>query len=147
MEDKKLLSTKKAANFLGVSVRTIQNYRKDGILVPDQFGKNNSVFYSKKQLIEVVKRLLSSGETFLQKQPQVVKRSEKKITKSASKKDGLEPEKKRKSIRLIPSKMLVMPNDKLTKTLFTLPPEEYISMLENGGELVEIKNQCSQTFE
>ena len=63
MEDKKLLSTKKAANFLGVSVRTIQNYRKDGILVPDQFGKNNSVFYSKKQLIEVVKRLLSSGET------------------------------------------------------------------------------------
>ena len=64
LEDKKLLSTKEAAAFLGVSDRTIQNYRKDGILVPDQFGKNNSVFYSKKQLIEVVKRLISSGETF-----------------------------------------------------------------------------------
>ena len=33
-----------------------------------------------------------------------------------------------------------MTNDKLTKTLFSLPPEEYISVLENGGELVEVKN-------
>ena len=56
-------STKGAAEFLGVSERTIQNYRKDGILIPDEFGKNNSVLYSKKNLVQVVKSLLPSGET------------------------------------------------------------------------------------
>ena len=64
LEDQKLLSTKKAAEFLGVSRKTIQRYRSNGILVPDQFGKNNTALYSKEQLIEVVKRLLSSTDTF-----------------------------------------------------------------------------------
>lgn len=72
MQDEKLLSTKEAAAFLGVSDRTIQRYRRDGILVPDQLGQNNSVFYSKEQLIDVVKRLLSSGEKLIKFRPQVV---------------------------------------------------------------------------
>ena len=76
-EENIFYSTKGAAEFLGVSERTIQNYRKEGILIPDEFGKNNSVLYSKKNLIQVVKRYLSSGETFLKKQPQVVKRYQK----------------------------------------------------------------------
>ena len=76
-EENIFYSTKGAAEFLGVSERTIQNYRKEGFLIPDEFGKNNSVLYSKKNLIQVVKRYLSSGETFLKKQPQVVKRYQK----------------------------------------------------------------------
>ena len=54
MDNEKLLSTNETAEFLGVSERTIQRYRKDGILTPDLLGKNNSVFYSKKNLIQVV---------------------------------------------------------------------------------------------
>lgn len=133
MEDQKLLSTKKAAKFLGVSERTIQRYRRDGILVPDQLGKNNSVFYSKEQLIKLVTRLLSSGDTFLKKQPQVVTRYQQVVTRSEGAKKG-------KSIRLIPAKMLVMTNDKLTKELFRHTPEEYLALFEDGGEIVEVKN-------
>ena len=46
-EENIFYSTKGAAEFLGVSERTVQNYRKEGILIPDEFGKNNSVLYSK----------------------------------------------------------------------------------------------------
>jgi len=140
LEDEKFFSTKEAAAFLGVSDRTIQNYRKDGILVPDQFGKNNSVFYSKKQLVGVVKSLLSRGETFLKKQPQVVKRYQQVVKRSEVAKEDLEPEKELKSIRLIPAKMLIMTNDKLTKELFRCTPEEYHALFEEGGEIVEVKN-------
>ena len=140
MEAEKFFSTKEAAAFLGVSDRTIQNYRKDGILVPDQFGKNNSVFYSKKQLVEVVKSLLTSGEKLLKFRPQVVKSYQQVVTRSEVAKEDLEPEKERKSIRLIPAKMLVMTNDKLTKELFRCTPEEYHALFEEGGEIVEVKN-------
>ena len=65
----KFYSTKEAADFLGISVRTIQNYRKAGILVPDKFGANNSVFYSEEQLIRTIHHLLTktgtSGELLL----------------------------------------------------------------------------------
>lgn len=140
MEDEKFFSTKEAAAFLGVSDRTIQNYRKDGILVPDQFGKNNSVFYSKKQLVEVVKNLLTSGEKLLKFRPQVVKSYQQVVTRSEVAKEDLEPEKECKSIRLIPAKMSVMTNDKLTKELFRCTPEEYLALFEEGGEIVEVKN-------
>ena len=50
------VSTKGAAKFLGVSDRTIQNYRKAGILTPQAFGKDFSALYTKGQLIEEVKR-------------------------------------------------------------------------------------------
>ena len=33
-----------------------------------------------------------------------------------------------------------MPNDKLTKRLFNHTPEEYLTLFEEGGELVEVKN-------
>ncbi len=82
-EENIFYSTKGAAEFLGVSERTIQNYRKDGILIPDEFGKNNSVLYSKKNLIQVVKRLLASGETLLKFNPQVVKRYQKILEEDA----------------------------------------------------------------
>lgn len=62
----KYYSTKEAADFLGINVRTIQNYRKAGILVPDQFGANNSVFYSEMALEQAVHHLVAqkapSGE-------------------------------------------------------------------------------------
>lgn len=70
-----LFNTKKAAKFLGVDRKTIQNYRKAGILIPDKFGANNAVLYSEEQLIRAVRSLLtkigSSGEMFLKKKPQV----------------------------------------------------------------------------
>ena len=133
MEDQKLLSTKKAAKFLGVSERTIQRYRRDGILVPDQLGKNNSVFYSKEQLIEVVTRLLAGGDKLIKFRPQVVTSYQQVVTSSERVKKG-------KSIRLIPAKKLVMVNDKLTKELFRCTPEEYLALFEEGGEIVEVKN-------
>ena len=70
-----LSNTKKAAKFLGVDRKTIQNYRKASILIPDKFGANNAVLYSEEQLIRAVRSLLtkigSSGEMFLKKKPQV----------------------------------------------------------------------------
>lgn len=140
MEDKKLLSTKEAAAFLGIDRKTIQRYRKAGILVPDQFGKNNSVLYSKEQLIQAATRLLASCNTFLKKQPQVATRYQQVVKSSEQTVEVYEVPKKQKSVRIIPAKMLVMPNDKMTKRLFNHTPEEYLSVLENGGELVEKKN-------
>lgn len=140
MEDEKLLSTKKAAKFLGVSERTIQRYRRDGILVPDQLGKNNSVFYSKKQLVKVVTSLLSGGDKLLKFRPQVVTSYQQVVKRSEPVDEVSETKKKRKSIRVIPAKMLVMPNDKLTKELFKHTPEEYLALFEEGGEIVEVKN-------
>lgn len=139
MQDEKLLSTKEAAAFLGVSDRTIQRYRRDGILVPDQLGQNNSVFYSKEQLIEVVKRLLSSGEKLIKFRPQVVTSYQQVVTSSERVVEISEIPQKCKSNRIIPAKTLVMPNDKMTETLFSLSYKEYLDVLENGGELVEVK--------
>lgn len=51
-DDQKLYSTKQAAKFLGVNCKTIQRYRKAGILLPDKFGANNSVFYSEMALVQ-----------------------------------------------------------------------------------------------
>ena len=87
-DDQKLYSTKQAAKFLGVSVRTLKYWRKSGKLVPDsqeetsaKFGRRLVQKYSLEQLRKVqnsryvrqTQTLVqnSSGETFLQKQPQV----------------------------------------------------------------------------
>ena len=80
MEDQKLLSTKEAAIFLGVDRKTIQRYRKAGILIPDQLGKNNSVLYTKEQLVQVATRLLSSCDRFLKFNPQVATRYQQVVT-------------------------------------------------------------------
>ena len=53
-----LLTTKQAAKFLGVSKRTIQRYRKEGILIP-QLVKG-SCRYSKAGLIKGVISLLEN---------------------------------------------------------------------------------------
>ena len=71
LELQEVVSTKGAAKFLDVSDRTIQNYRKAGLLTPQAFGKDFSALYTKGQLVEVVKRLLEGGETFLKKQPKM----------------------------------------------------------------------------
>ena len=48
--NKKFYSTTKSAKFLGISIRKLQYLRQTGILKPDKYGKNNSVFYSEEQL-------------------------------------------------------------------------------------------------
>ena len=53
-----LLTTKQAAQFIGVSKRTIQRYRRDGLLTPDAFGEDGYALYSKAQLIKTVKCLI-----------------------------------------------------------------------------------------
>ena len=50
MSDKKFYITDEAAKFLGISRSSLKNLRRTGKLVPDKYGKNNSVFYSEEQL-------------------------------------------------------------------------------------------------
>ena len=50
MTDEKFYSRKEAAKFLKISVDTLKRLRKAGRLVPEKFGKNNSIFYSEGQL-------------------------------------------------------------------------------------------------
>ena len=73
--DEKFYSTKQSAKFLGVDRKTIQRYRKAGILIPDQFGANNTVRYSEEQLVRACRSLLSkigsSGDLHLKFHPQV----------------------------------------------------------------------------
>lgn len=50
MTDEKFYSRREAAKFLKISIDTLKRLRKSGKLVPEKFGKNNSVFYSEGQL-------------------------------------------------------------------------------------------------
>ena len=122
----KLFTTKEAAAYLQVDRKTIQNYRKAGILVPDQFGANNTVLYSEEQLISTCRNLLakkgSSGESFLKKNPQVEKRYQAIL-------DWFEVEKFKEDISL---EKIVSCNDKLTKNVFSLSADEYFDVLKNG---------------
>ena len=122
----KYYTTKEAAAFLQVDRKTIQNYRKAGILIPDKFGANNSVLYSEEQLIRTVRSLLAkispSGETFLKNNPQVGKRYQTIL-------DAFEADKIPIDISL---KKIVSCNDKLTKTVFSLSEEEYFDVLQKG---------------
>ena len=135
-----MYTTKEAAEFLQVDRKTIQRYRKAGILVPDQFGANNSVFYSEEQLIGTCRSLLakkgSSGELFLKKHPQVATCYE-AILESFTKKtlegfgDDVEVQKEKFHFNTNVTKLITL-NDKLTKTLFSLPADEYYDSLQNG---------------
>ena len=122
----KYFTTKEAAAFLQVDRKTIQRYRKAGILVPDQFGANSTVLYSEEQLISTCRNLLSktdsSGDLFLKKHPQVA-------TCYQAILDWFEVEKFKEEISL---DKIVSCNDKLTKTVFSLSPEEYFDVLKNG---------------
>lgn len=42
-------------------------------------------------------------------------------------------------VKIVPANKLVLPNDKFAKDLFNYSQDEYIVVLENGGEVVEIK--------
>ena len=62
-DDQKLYSTKQAAKFLGVSVRTLKYWRKSGKLVPEKCNpRTGEKFYSEIQLIGVQKYF--RGATF-----------------------------------------------------------------------------------
>jgi len=74
------LTTKQAAKFLGVSVRTIMNYCKAGILTPEK--SKSGLTFSENLLIEGVKRLLERCETFLKKQPKAMKRYQELVKSS-----------------------------------------------------------------
>ena len=50
MAVERFYSTGESARFLKISVSTLQRLRRSGKLVPERFGKNNSVFYSEGQL-------------------------------------------------------------------------------------------------
>ena len=84
MADENILySTKAAADFMNVDRKTIQRYRKEGLLIPNAFGKNNSVFYSEEQLIALAKHLLTSGDKLLKFRPQVATSYENLIKNSS----------------------------------------------------------------
>lgn len=53
MDDNKFYTIKEAASFLKINVRTIQRMRQSGLLIPDKFGDNHSVFYSESQLQKI----------------------------------------------------------------------------------------------
>lgn len=138
MEDKKFLKTGDVARLLGVNRKTIQRWAENGILTPAQKTESGYSRYTLQQIAEfcqTAQNLLPSAQKCT-KSPVIKNRTATNLQSAVKTQAEL---KERKSIRLIPAKMLVTPNDKLTKTLFTLPPEEYISVLENGGELVEIE--------
>ena len=130
-ELQEMLPTTQAAKFLGVTDRTIQNYRQAGILTPTAFGKNHAALYTKGQLIEVVKCLLGKGsenaqggETFLQKQPQVVKCYEELVKRYTGK----------ENVQIYPIMKRLIPNFKLCKVISHLSKEQYERMVVDGKQ-------------
>lgn len=140
MEGEKYLKTNEVAKILGVNRKTIQRWAENGILVPAHKTGAGYSLYTRRQIAELCQSAtnLLARMTNCDKSPTIKNRTATHLQSAV--KTTSEFKKKRKSIRIIPAKKLVMTNDKLTKTLFSLPPEEYISVLENGGELVEVKN-------
>ena len=58
-----LLTTAEAAKFLGVTTKTIKNWRKSGKLVPYQTGENGYSLYSAEQLGKYKAKLGTTGES------------------------------------------------------------------------------------
>ncbi|MBQ3444778.1 MAG: MerR family transcriptional regulator, partial [Selenomonadaceae bacterium] len=146
MKAEKYLKTNEVAKILGVNRKTIQRWAENGILVPAHTTGAGYNLYSPRQIADFCQsatNLLASA-TKCDKSPSIKNRTatnlQQAATRSEQKNEDSEPEKKSKSIRLIPAKMLVMPNDKLTKELFRRTPEEYHVLFEEGGEIVEVKN-------
>ena len=54
LEIREFYSTEEAAKFLKISLSTFQRLRRAGAVIPDKFGKNNAVFYSEKQLKNIL---------------------------------------------------------------------------------------------
>ena len=146
MEAKIYLKTGQVAKLLGVNRKTIQRWAENGILVPAHKTGAGYNLYSQSQIAEFCQtatNLLPSAPN-CDKSPSIKNKTATNLQQAEPhfepKNEGSEPEKVCKSIRLIPAKKLVMPNDKLTKELFRCTPEEYLALFEEGGELVEVKN-------
>ena len=140
MEVEMYLKTNEVAKILGVNRKTIQRWAENGILVPAHKTGAGYSLYTRQQIAELCQsatNLLASA-TKCDKSPSIKNRTATNLQSAVE----MQPElkKKRKSIRVIPAKMLVMPNDKLTKNLFRCTPEEYLRLFEAGGECVEVKN-------
>lgn len=134
----KLLNTTQAANFLGVSVRTVQNYRKAGIITPESFGEDESALYSKASLIEGVKRVLEGGETYRKKQPKTTKKFF-SLVKSYKKP---EIHNENDSVQVYPITQRLVPNFKLCKVVYNLTQKQYDRMAINDKQrkILEKKN-------
>ena len=145
MEGEKYLKTGQVAKLLGVTNRTVNFWAENGILTPVHKTGTGYNLYSQAQITEfcqTAKNLLPSAQN-REKSPSIKNRTAKNLQQAATNCEKslalVEPEKKRESIRLIPAKMLVMTNDKLTKELFRCTPEEYLRLFEYGGLLREKK--------
>ena len=145
MEDKKFLKTSDVASLLGVHRNTIIEWARNGILTPAQKTESGYSRYTLQQIVEFCKsaqNLLPSAQKCT-KSPTIKNKTAQNLQQAEThfepKKEVSKAEKKLESIRLIPAKMLVMTNDKLSKDLFRCTPEEYITLFEEGGECVEVK--------
>ena len=145
MEDKKFLKTSDVASLLGVHRNTIIEWARNGILTPAQKTESGYSRYTLQQIVEFCKsaqNLLPSAQKCT-KSPTIKNKTAQNLQQAEThfepKKEVSKAEKKLESIRLIPSKMLVMTNDKLSKDLFRCTPEEYLRLFEAGGECVEVK--------
>lgn len=145
MEAEKYLKTGQVAKLLGVDRTTLQKWAKSGILIPAHKTGAGYNLYSQsqiKQFCQTAENLLPSAQN-CGKSPTIKNRTAENLQQAATNCGKslalVEPEKKRESIRLIPAKMLVMTNDKLTKELFRCTPEEYLRLFEYGGLLREKK--------
>ena len=134
----KLLNTTQAAKFLGVSVRTVQNYRRTGIITPESFGEDESALYSKASLIEGVKRVLEGGETYRKKQPKTTKKFF-SLVKSYKKP---EIHNENDSVQVYPITQRLVPNFKLCKVVYNLTQKQYDRMAINDKQrkILEKKN-------
>ena len=145
LEDKKFLKTSDVASLLGVHRNTIIEWARNGILTPAQKTESGYSRYTLQQIVEFCKsaqNLLPSAQKCT-KSPTIKNKTAQNLQQAEThfepKKEVSKAEKKLESIRLIPSKMLVMTNDKLSKDLFRCTPEEYLRLFEAGGECVEVK--------
>ena len=139
LKDRKFLKTGDVARLLGVHRNTVIEWARNGIIIPVYKTEAGYNLYSLQQIVEfcqTAQNLLPCSQNCT-KSPSIKKKTAQNLRRAAETQPKL---KKHESIRLIPAKKLVMPNDKLTKELFRCTPEEYLSLFEPGGELVEFKN-------
>ena len=129
LELQEVVSTKGAAKFLGVSDRTIQRYRKAGLLTPQAFGKDFSALYTKGQLVGVVTRLLENlektgdrGDKNLKFRPEVVTRYQNLVKRYSGK----------ENVQVYPAKRRLVPNFKLCKVIINLSEKQYGRMVVDG---------------
>ena len=138
----KLLNTTQAAKFLGVSVRTVQNYRRTGIITPESFGEDESALYSKASLIEGVKRWLRGGETFLKKQPKIAKNFFSLVKRYKKPENHNEND----IIQVYPITQRIVPNFKLCKVIYNLEHQKYTGMVIDGKQRKVLEKKKHKKF-